>query len=213
MIVDDCEVFRAGLKQVITRARYAANIKDTDRGSSFHNLIDVFRPTLLFLSVDKNGSSDLAFLAGISHRFPATRLIALYGTGDERFVQQLYHLNTHAIVHRDAPAEEFLTAMEQVILGDVFYCQHTLTLLATQSIYAKRKGIHIPGDAIFTPREKQIITLICKECTAKEIADKLILSKRTVENTKLRIQEKMHAKNSAGIVGYAYRFNLIKDLF
>jgi two-component system, NarL family, response regulator NreC len=57
----------------------------------------------------------------------------------------------------------------------------------------------------FTDREKEVIYLICKEYTNKEIGDKLALSPRTVEGCRLKVLEKMNVKNTVGLVVYAMK--------
>jgi DNA-binding CsgD family transcriptional regulator len=63
----------------------------------------------------------------------------------------------------------------------------------------------------FTEREKEIIKLICFQCTAQEIGDRLFISKRTVEGYRTKILEKINAKNTAGVVIYALKNNLILE--
>ena len=61
----------------------------------------------------------------------------------------------------------------------------------------------------FSDREIEIIELICKEQTNKEIADKLFLSVRTVEGHRLKILEKMSVKNTVGLVVYAIKKGIV----
>lgn len=213
MIADNSEVFRTGLKLIINNTPYWADVKDTDSNGGFIDLIELFRPAVLFLNIERNEASSFIFLSTITNRFAGIKIIAIYEKNEQAFVQQLFEQNTHGVIYRDSPASEFLQALDQVLRDHVFYCQHTLTLLSAQAVYARRNAAKHPGEVAFTRREKQIIALLCEECTAKEIADKLILSKRTVENVKMKIQEKMHAKNTAGIVRYACQFNLLENRF
>jgi len=69
--------------------------------------------------------------------------------------------------------------------------------LIAQSQFNPYKELQNPE---FSQREIEIISLICQECTTKDIAQKLFLSIRTVEGYKEKIQEKMKVKNTAGIV-------------
>jgi len=62
----------------------------------------------------------------------------------------------------------------------------------------------------FTETEIEIIKLICKQLTAKEIAEKLDLSYRTIEDYRLKIQKKVRAKNIVGIALYAIRKGIVK---
>jgi DNA-binding NarL/FixJ family response regulator len=66
-------------------------------------------------------------------------------------------------------------------------------------------------DIVFTDRETEIIKLICRQFTAQQIGDHLYLSKRTVEGYRTKIMEKMDVKNTAGVVIFALKNNLIKE--
>lgn len=60
-------------------------------------------------------------------------------------------------------------------------------------------------------REKDIIKLICQQQTTQQIADKIYLSKRTVEGYRIKILEKINAKNIAGVVIFALKNNILKE--
>lgn len=65
-------------------------------------------------------------------------------------------------------------------------------------------------DDLLSPRQKQIVTLIAADLTAKEIADRLRLSPKTVEFHKDLIRHRLEVKGTAGIVRYAIRTGLIR---
>jgi DNA-binding CsgD family transcriptional regulator len=60
-----------------------------------------------------------------------------------------------------------------------------------------------------TPREKEVLQLICREYSTKDIARSLFLSERTVEGHRNHLLEKTGAKNIAGLVVYAFRHHLV----
>jgi DNA-binding NarL/FixJ family response regulator len=62
---------------------------------------------------------------------------------------------------------------------------------------------------IFTNREIQILQMIAMEYTNEEIADKLCLAKRTVDNHRVNLMQRVNAKNTAGLIGYAFRNGLV----
>jgi DNA-binding NarL/FixJ family response regulator len=213
MIVDENEVFRTGLKQIIGSTSQPLDLQCADSTTTFTSLQHYTQPGLIFLRVRKNASEDIDLIADVTTRYPLTKIIALYEVAEEDVVHQLFHQKIQGIIHKNAYAREFLAALDAVVQDGLYYCQQTLKLLASSSSYNQKKLTGALELASFTSREKQIITLLCQECTAKEIADKLAVSKRTVENMKMRIQEKMQAKNTAGIVSYAYRYRLVKNMF
>ena len=82
----------------------------------------------------------------------------------------------------------------------------SFTLIARSSFdpYKRHKPVE------FSEKERAVMCLVCEEKTNKEIADMLHLSTRTIEGYRDRIQEKINAKNSAGIVVYAIKHRIYK---
>jgi DNA-binding NarL/FixJ family response regulator len=62
---------------------------------------------------------------------------------------------------------------------------------------------------LFSNRELEILQLIAREYTNEEIADKLCLAKRTVDNHRVNLMQRANAKNTAGLMGYAFRNGLL----
>jgi len=205
IIVDENEVFRTGLKQIIGTTNQAVALECADNTTSFTSLLHYVQPGLIFLRVKKNSPEDIGLIADVTTRYPLTKIITLYEVAEENFVQQLFH---QKCIRKGIPGSPGCGGSGWVVLLPA-----DLKAVGVFSVLHQKKFTGALEPASFTPREKQIITLLCQECTAKEIADKLALSKRTIENMKMRIQEKMQAKNIAGIVSYAYRYSLVKNLF
>jgi two-component system response regulator NreC len=96
-------------------------------------------------------------------------------------------------------------------MGKPYYCHHTTSRLASLISKSKFNPYRKKDPLVFTEREKEIIRLICQQLTAQEIADKVFLSKRTVEGHRTKILEKMNVKNTAGVVIYALRHRLVSE--
>jgi DNA-binding NarL/FixJ family response regulator len=111
---------------------------------------------------------------------------------------------------KNAGKEQIKEAIRTVYAGDPYYCKTTSNKL-TQMIAKSRFNPYNKKPKIeFSEREKEIIGLISKEFSNKEIAEKLFLSHRTVEGHRLKIMEKMDVKNTVGLVVYAIKNNLLK---
>ena len=82
----------------------------------------------------------------------------------------------------------------------VYFTENEQKLLIN---FLQNKKSRYNEEPVFTERETEVIKLICKELTNQEIADKLFLSKRTVETHRQRILERIGAKNTVGLVVYA----------
>jgi DNA-binding NarL/FixJ family response regulator len=106
---------------------------------------------------------------------------------------------------KNAHKNEIVNAVETVFKKQTYYCNHTsrkLTRLIAESNFNPNRRSLQPD---FSERELNVIRFVCQEMSNKEIAEKIGLSVRTVEGYRERIQEKINAKNTAGIVVYAIK--------
>ena len=107
------------------------------------------------------------------------------------------HFLSKNIVH-----EELVSAINSVYQHNAYFSQ-SITERLSKIIAQKTTVRHHNASISFTEVEKQIIGLICKELTSKEIAGQLKIGKRTVESYRIRIMDKIGAKSLAGIITYA----------
>ena len=118
---------------------------------------------------------------------------------------------TKGYLLKNADKQEIIHAIETVYEGNMFYCRHTSAALASMIVNSKFNPYKKKDAVAFTGREKEIIRLICLQYTAHQIGEELFISKRTVEGYRTKIPEKINAKNTAGVVLYALKHDLIKE--
>jgi len=143
--------------------------------------------------------------------YPQVNIIALSMYDEENLIVDMLEAGARGYLLKNADKKEILEAIESVYQNKEFYCQHTSARLASMIVKSKFNSSRKADIIEFTDREKDIIKLICLQFTAQEIADKLYLSKRTVEGYRTRILEKMNVKNTAGVVIYALKNGIIKE--
>lgn len=85
-----------------------------------------------------------------------------------------------------------------------------LSFQLNQETHASKEDESQKIQGVFTKREIEILRLIAMEFTNEEIADKLCLAKRTVDNHRVKLMHRVNVKNTAGLIGYAYRNGLIE---
>jgi DNA-binding NarL/FixJ family response regulator len=130
---------------------------------------------------------------------------------EDNLIVEMLEAGAKGYLLKNADKREILDAIDAVCQDTTFYCRHTSSRLAAMIVrsrfdpFRKQKGIE------FTSREKEIIRLICRQNTAQEIGEQLFLSKRTVEGYRTKIMEKMEVKNTAGVVIFALKNNLIRE--
>ncbi len=142
---------------------------------------------------------------------PNIKIIALSMFEEEDLIVEMLEAGAKGYLLKNADKKEILEAILTVSEGNIFYCKHTSARLASLIVKSKFDPQKKKSSDLFTERERQIIQLICRQHTAQEIGEQLFISKRTVEGYRTRILEKMEVKNTAGVVVFALKHNLIRE--
>jgi DNA-binding NarL/FixJ family response regulator len=127
---------------------------------------------------------------------------------DERFVSHLMENGANGYLLKNADPAEIKKAIMEVMARGYYLNNFVNRVLLKKS--AKNKTIPSLNTEInISDKEKEVIRLLCLEFTASEIAQKMEISARTVESIKDRLMERFGLKNTAGLVFYAVKNNLI----
>lgn len=145
----------------------------------------------------------------ITKNFPNIRVIILTMYEDERFVGHLMDCGAAGYLLKSTePAEIKKAIMDVVRTG--FYLNPFVNKVLIKKNYSKQKfNPSLTTEVVLSEREKEVLTLVCMEFTASEIAAKMDISSRTVEAIKDRLMERFGVKNSVGLVFYAMKNSLI----
>jgi DNA-binding NarL/FixJ family response regulator len=145
----------------------------------------------------------------ISRDYPNIKVLVVSMHEDERFVHHLMENGAHGYLLKNAEPQEMLNAITEVIEKG-YYLNDFVNRVLLRNAGQKQKGLpSLEQDKVLSDREKMVLRLICMEFTAQEIAQKMELSSRTVEAIKDRLMDRFGAKNTAGLVFFAVRNNLI----
>lgn len=165
------------------------------------------QPDVLLLDVqlpDKNGDE----LTGIiSRKYPSVRILILTSHDSIYYIKTLLRKGAKGYILKTSGQDFLVQAIETVFTGKSFYSPEVNETLVQDTLKIK------PPVSLFrqlTPREREILQLIYEEHTSHEIAEKLHISYRTVENYRLGMMQKLDSKNMIGMVKKALQLGLIK---
>jgi DNA-binding NarL/FixJ family response regulator len=145
----------------------------------------------------------------ISRAYPHIKVLVVSMHEDERFVHHLMENGAHGYLLKNAEPQEMLNAITAVVEKG-YYLNDFVNRVLLRNAGQKQKILPpLEQDMALSEREKMVLRLICMEFTAQEIAQKMELSSRTVEAIKDRLMDRFGAKNTAGLVFFAVRNNLI----
>lgn len=208
-IADDHKIFRKG---VILSLRPFTNIKFVQEAENGQELIDGLAqsaPDVILMDLRMPQKDGIETTKVIAKQYPNIHIIILTMFEDERFVTHLMEIGANGYLLKSAdPAEIRRAIMDVAEKG--YYLNNFVNRILLKKSHAKQKVIpSLNSEITLSDREKDVIKYICMEFTAQEIAQKMEVSPRTVEAIKDRLMEKFGTKNTAGLVFYAVKNNLI----
>jgi DNA-binding NarL/FixJ family response regulator len=210
VLADDHEMFREGFKTLIKKQPDIELVGEAEDGSELLKITRALLPDVVLTDIAMPVMNGIEATRQIIAEYPHIFIIALTMSDDDHLIIDMLESGAKGYLLKNAHKTEIFEAIKTVYKGDTYYCRHTsekLTHLIAKSRYNPYK--EIPQES-FSPRETDIIRLICEEYSNKEMADYLSLSVRTIEGYRERIQEKMRVRNGAGIVVYAIRHGIFK---
>lgn len=211
VIADDHEIFRDGLALMLSKQQDIELIGQAGNGKQLISLVNELQPDVVMTDVKMPVMDGIEATRSLIAENPDLHLIALSMFDEENLIVDMLEAGAKGYLLKNADKQEILDAIHSVYQGKPYYCHHTTSKLASLISKSRFNPYKKKDPLVFTDREKEIIRLICQQLTAQEIADKVFLSKRTVEGHRTRILEKMNVKNTAGVVIYALRYRLVTE--
>lgn len=210
-IADDHKIFRKG---VILSLRPYTNIQflfEAENGEEMINKLAVAEqlPDVILMDLRMPKKDGIETTKYVAKAYPGIHIIALTMYEDERFVSHLMEIGANGYLLKSADPSEIRKAIVEV-KSKGYYLNNFVNRILLKKSHSKTKvKPSLASEITLSEKEKEVIRYICMEYTAQEIAQKMEVSPRTVEAVKDRLMEKFNVKNTAGLVFFAVKNNLI----
>jgi len=208
-IADDHKIFRKG---VILSLRPFTNIKFVQEAGNGEELLEqlpVTEPDVVLMDLRMPLKDGIETTKVLSKQYPNIHVIVLSMYEDERFVYHMMENGAHGYLLKNAEPQEIRKAIMDVHEKG-YYLNNFVNRILLKRSHARQKAVpSIQSEITLTEKEKSVLQFICMEFTAQEIAQKMEISPRTVEAIKDRLMERFGSKNTAGLVFFAVKNNLV----
>lgn len=211
-IADDQTLFRKGMARLVKSFKFVSEIKEASNGKEMLALVAQQKPDAILMDLDMPVMDGIEATEKILNKYPDVKIVILTSHSEHQHVLYLMEVGAHAFLLKNAEPEEVKEALEAVITKDFYQNQLVVEALRKGVVENRKQKLSRPlfdNQTTLSDREKEVLVLICRELTMKEIGDKLALSEKTIHNHRARIMEKIGAKNTVGLVKYAFETGLI----
>jgi len=204
IIADDHVIFRQGLLKLLQSATDIAVIGEAGEGHESLGLIKKEKPDVAVLDISMPGLNGIEIVKEIEILGLATNVIFLTMHNDPLTAKKAMQSNALGYVLKDDAFEDLLYAIRAAASGRTF-----ISPSISEKILKSGKPKEIEN-RILTEREQEVLRLIALGLTNKKIAEKLVISVKTVDTHRTRILQKLGAHTAADLVRYAIKIGLIE---
>jgi DNA-binding NarL/FixJ family response regulator len=206
-VVDDEFLFRKGLIKILSEYKHLEVIMESENGKDLTEKLKVRQPDVVLLDIEMPIMNGIETTEFIRKRYPHLKIIILTSYATKELMFSLVKKGANAFMSKNTEIKIIIKAIDQVV-DKGFYFDYEISQAMATGIMELNK----PKPEFTTPklsnRELEVLKLICKEHTNREIADILCLSPRTIDTYRESIFQKTGSKNAVGVAFYAFKHKL-----
>lgn len=202
VLVDDHSIMLDGLKRLIEEDDMLQVVGTAGTVEGGARLIGMEKPDLLITDYNLTDGDGLGLIHKAKRLHPDLKVIVLSMHDESHLVKEILKEGVNGYVLKKDSKEELLKAIYEVRGGKMFL-SHDVNAMLVKSLYEPDEG------KLLTAREREVLHLIAKEYTNRQIAEELFISERTVETHRKNIFRKTKTSSLVGLIKFAYANNLI----
>lgn len=207
VIVDDHTLFRNGLKLILSNTDEFEVVGEADNGEDFFKQLNNFDHAVILMDIEMPIMNGIEATRLAVEKKPEIKIIALTMYGEHEYYYRMIEAGAKGFLLKNSEIDDVINAIKMVAKGESYFSKDLLLALV-KNISELKTPLKEKNN--LSEREIEILHLICQGYSNQEIADKLFVSKRTVDKHRSNILEKTNSKNTASLVMYAIKNNLIQ---
>ena len=210
-LVDDHQLVRSGLRLLLAAHSDLEIVGEASNGLELLAQLPTTPTDVVLLDLNMPGMDGPETARQLQAHYPAIRILALSMLDRESYIFQMLDAGAQGYILKSTGIEEIIVGIRTVAAGGQFLC----TAAGLAALRKLREDPDEPAETassqtgILSKREIEILQLVSDGATTSEIADKLFVSKRTVETHRQNMLEKMQTKNTASLIKLAMSEGMI----
>lgn len=205
IIADDHQLVRDGLRLVLSSHPEWTILAEAQNGAELLQALSVTACDLIITDLNMPGIQGIDLVKQIKKQYPSIPLLVLTVHDEQEIIQEILLAEAEGYLLKHAGKNEITEAVRDLLNGKTHYDAQVLQLMLREFRQQKQQEV---ATKPLSPRELEILKLIIAEYNSREIADKLFISKQTVDTHRANIMEKTGSQTLVGLIKYAIRNRL-----
>lgn len=213
LVADDHPIVLAGLRRLLDAQRGFAVVAEVSDGIDAVRAVLATPVDLAILDVSMPRKTGLQAARDIARHRPGTRVLMLSMHADGQYVYEALAVGASGYVLKTAIDRDLVAACRAALRGEPFLYPDAERALLRERLRRAEAGAEGEGDGareLLSPRELEVVKLIAEACTNEEIAEHLVISKKTVERHRANILEKLGMRDRVELTRFAIRRGLVE---
>lgn len=208
VIVEDQTAIREMLAEILRHDPNFTIVGQAGDGQTGHDLVIETRPDVLVLDARLPVLNGLELLRRVTKQVRNLRVLVFSGYENPVLIRDMLEAGAHGFVEKTAGLTELRKGLDSVANGGTYFGPGVSGLL--RNVVAN-PSVTTSSKDFLTPREREILQLVAESFSTKEIAQKLNISVKTVDNHRTNLMRKLDLHNVASITRYAMQIGLIEN--
>ncbi|PIE71433.1 MAG: DNA-binding response regulator [Deltaproteobacteria bacterium] len=211
LIVDDHPLFREGLKTIVELDKRFQVVGEAGTGRQGIHMAAELKPDIAVVDISLPDINGINVTSEVRKKAPGTRIMIVSMHSKIDYIAEAFQAGATGYVVKDSASERLIQGLEAVLKGEYFLDSSVSRQVVEKLMKFPIKEAKIADTeyGALTPREQEIMRLLAEGSTPKEIADKLCISPKTVENHRSNIMKKLDIHSTMELVRYAAKLGLI----
>lgn len=211
LIIDDHPLFREGLKTIIENNPRYEIVGEAGTGSQGLQMVKEFKPDLVLLDVGLPDVKGLVLIGDILRCSPNIRIMVVSMHSKIDYIVKAFQSGAMGYLVKESAADLLLEGIEYVLKGHYFMDTSVSHQVVKKLIGLPEKEMSISGTSydLLTAREQEVMGLLAEGLSTTQVADKLFISPKTVDNHRHSIMRKLDLHSTIELARYAAKLGLI----
>ncbi len=208
-IADDYKIYRDGLKVGLSADDNLEVVFEADNGEDLMKGLESMTPDVIIMDLKMPIMDGMEATKEVRKKYPSIKVLVVTMYDDDKFIIHLMENGANGYLLKNTEPDEIRKSIYSVHENGYYFNDVVNKALLKKLVLKNNLKPSFNQNVELTERELEVLKLICEEKTAAEIAKEIFLSPRSVEGIRQRLIEKVGVRNTAGLVMFAVKNNMV----